>query len=71
METSGNAATKIHIAYIRRDLNPVRYVYLDTSEDPAVGNELLEAGHETGTFEIVIGLGVTVKVATKAQTIEN
>ncbi len=66
-QTSGDAGTKIHIAYISRDLNQIRYVYLDTSDDSVGGNDLIEACQGTGTFNVVIGFGATMVSISKTR----
>ncbi len=66
-QTSGDAGTKIHIAYISADLNQIRYVYLDTSTDTVAGNDLIETCQGTGVFHGVTGVYYVLISITKTR----
>jgi len=66
-QTAGDAGTKIHIAYISMDLNEVRYVYLDTSDDSIGGDDLIETCQGTGTFHTTVGLLYAMVSITKTR----
>ena len=66
-QTSGDAGTKIHIAYISLDLNQIRYVYLNTSDDSVGGDDLIEACQGTGTLQNLTGYGQTTVSISKTR----
>jgi len=49
-QTAGDAGTKIHIAYVDSGSGDVRYIYLDTSDDSAGGDDQIEACQGSGTM---------------------